>query len=1724
MKKFNAFSGVFTPSVLTILGVIMYLRLGWVVGEAGIIYTLIIVVVAHIVSFATGLSISSIATDKKIKTGGIYYILSRSLGLPMGGAIGIALTVGMAFSIALYVVGFLESFLAVESIGNFFISLGFDLESVNTYRILGSFVLILLTILVFISTSLAIKAQFFIMAAIFLSIISIIVGLTGDISVSNAIWTKADDGVSLTTIFAIFFPAVTGFTAGVSMSGDLKDPKKDIPKGTMLAIIVGFIVYIALTFIIGFSVKRELLIENYNFLMQVSWVVFLVLAGIWGATLSSALGGILGSPRITQAIGGDKILPKFLAKGFGPSNEPRIALIVTFAIAEVGILVGDLNSIAGIVSMFYLASYGFINLAFWLESWASTDFRPSFKVPKIVGLIGFIFSFVIMASLDALSMTIALSIMFIIYMILKRKEISLDFGDVWTSVWITVIRGILTKMNNQTLEQRNWRPNLILFSGGTDKRKHLLELSKAIVGKYGLLSNFDIIKSQDKNVLFPKHQQNIIDKTEMEKGVFMRKKTCKNVYEGIETIAATYGFSGVEPDTVMMGWARQTKDPSRFAKMIQTLYNLDLNIILVDYDLRFGFGKYQQIDIWWRGAGNNGNFTLSLMKFLWTSHLWKDATLRLMIVNPLNSEMEMINKTVSEMLDSMRVDAEIRIINNELEKKSFYDIIKVESINTDLTFIGVPPIYPDREAEFVQKTNDLMHEIGTVILIKASSLFKNMHIGSNPKLFTNKDDIIDIEINKELNISEINLPANSSIKGEIKFLLDNFKDVNQNYINTNIVKFISLNNKLILELKNATAKGFSKIHKTINDSKTELIVSTEKNRNTMLIRYRKDIQKFNDELIRQQESLMQQASTDYVKKVEKFTSEVERFFVRNLNISDLDINKNDKFGVKISKKFRKLRIKVSGQPISYKMKFRVLTKSYFPFQSQIVIKNLYNELEYSNIQFVVEIQKLQRMLKDSLILFNNKARNGGLTNELFYKTKEDIFSQIDKSEATNIGVVEKLSTLLNNQTLENIQSLSDDSHSIIANKLSSLRTAKKKIKKQIVSDIENAPLKWSENQELLFNGLVIENLLLLFEGRLQKITNSAIDSTKRFINEGVTEGYTHLCEYLEIFNTKLKNNELGKFEPNLNDEHFNIEFYLQNFNRVLDTVFKNLKIITKRFPESVVLLGEEGYNNLLNEDYKKKDVINIAAERMVDYIIQDELIDPLHKIMEVLPSQVIEIQSEIQNIIRVINFNIYDENGNINKKHLSENIKLIDVKREELLSKKEKIEKLQKQIELKITERLNATVDKLTYQSFIKLATNFKQYVSKLESKKRFTRIRTDISKTKQFVSNQVNKLWFKQSEAIILKEKIDKETQNHTKVNSLLNLIEEVSVNRDVFEKLPFYYQQLFLRKHNYSNEFWFGREEGLETAKKTIDRYNSGYYGGILVVGKKLSGKTFFANYIANNYRKNSEIFNINSPYRGSIDLAVFTKALKEATNSRGGVFDILNKLPANSTIIIDELELWWEKSEKGMEVIMFIIRMIEKFSKKHLFIVNCNINSFLLINKIKKISPSFLNIIECEPFNADELRRIILFRHKSSSLQLRIKRKQEKQIKSIDYARYFNKLFRYSNGNVGVSLLAWVANINKYSNKLIYLDFPKNTDTTSLDLLDGEIKILLAQFILHKRLTVAKAQRVSLQEKYDITKHFNYLKRAGILIEKVAKVYEINDFVYSHIEAKLKEDGYL
>lgn len=724
-KKFGTFAGVFTPSILTILGVIMYMRLGWVVGNSGLFGTIAIIFIAHVIAVTTGLSVSSVATDKKIGAGGIYYVLSRSMGIPIGGSIGIAIFVGTAFSISLYLIGFSESF-------NEYFGLGM---TTNDFRVTASFALLSLTILALISTSIALKAQFFILAAIVISILSIFLGTT-EFAPETVNLIPSENSVPLEMVFAIFFPAVTGFTAGIAMSGDLKDSKRSIPMGTLMAIGVGLLVYLSLAIFLAFAVDAELLKTDYNILMKIALFAPAVVAGIWGATLSSAIGGILGGPRILQAMSQDLVTPKIFGRGKGVNNEPVNALLLVFVIAELGILIGELDVIARLVSMFYLTAYGFINICYFLESWANPDFQPSFKIKRWIGLLGFIACFAVMFKLDTTAMLGSLAVIGALYFGLQRKEVKLQSNDVWRSVWENIVNKGLKKIDAQIDEHSNWNPNIILFSGQSDHQYYLLELCKTVSGRTGMVTNFKLIVDKNNDKPLKRTEQVVVNDDFKELGIFGRQLKVTNIYDGITNIASTFGFSGVEPNTIMMGWPKGLENSEEYSKMTQTLLHLDYNLLYLDFDLKTKFGNYDTVDLWWRETDSkNAEMMLNIARFIIASPRWNNPHIRVLFVNNNNVDKTIIEEKISELVDDLRVNVVIKIINNAVEQLAFYDIIKEQSATTDLTLVGIPNFQIEKQAQFVLRTNNLFETIGSTLLVKAANNFNVLDLD-----FINSED------------------------------------------------------------------------------------------------------------------------------------------------------------------------------------------------------------------------------------------------------------------------------------------------------------------------------------------------------------------------------------------------------------------------------------------------------------------------------------------------------------------------------------------------------------------------------------------------------------------------------------------------------------------------------------------------------------------------------------------------------------------------------------------------------------------------------------------------------------------------------------------------------------------------------------------------------------------------------------------------------------------------
>lgn len=468
-KKFGMFQGVFTPTVLTILGVIMYLRLPWVVGNGGILGAVLIVLIAVGITLCTSLSMASMTTNIRIGSGGAFSIISQSLGLEIGGSIGIPLYFSQAFAVAMYVFGFREGFeFLLEKLSH-------DPQSLGNYSLLIDLATFGLVFLITrISTDFAFKIQYALMAIVFISIISIIGGLwsfddgityVGQ-DINNITWVGEFNENSFWIVFAVFFPAVTGIMAGANMSGELEDPRTSIPQGTLSGVILTGIIYLGLVFIAALMADSFTLNNDFNVFIDKAIIWQVVLLGLLGATLSSALSSFIGAPRILMALGESNILPKSkLFTKRDKKNEPVNAIFFTAIVVFLSLLMRDLNAIAPLITMFFMITYAMINVVVLIEqSLGLPSFRPTLKVPLIVPLLGSAGCFFVMFIINPTFSLVSLGIVVGFYGFLLRKELTSNTGDARSGLF-TALAEWATKKSNELSpkkEARAWQPELLL--------------------------------------------------------------------------------------------------------------------------------------------------------------------------------------------------------------------------------------------------------------------------------------------------------------------------------------------------------------------------------------------------------------------------------------------------------------------------------------------------------------------------------------------------------------------------------------------------------------------------------------------------------------------------------------------------------------------------------------------------------------------------------------------------------------------------------------------------------------------------------------------------------------------------------------------------------------------------------------------------------------------------------------------------------------------------------------------------------------------------------------------------------------------------------------------------------------------------------------------------------------------------------------------------------------
>jgi amino acid transporter len=654
---------------------------------------------------------------------------------------GLVLYLAQSVSVGFYVVGFVEALqeflgmqdftFAPEILGQPMPAWLTELTPHFSKALFGSAVCIVLFLVTITGPKIVTKLQYLIGIALVTAIGSFVLGAFDAFQPKlldlNA--GPAKDGLGFWPVFAIFFPAVTGFTQGVSMSGELKDPAKSLPRGTFLAVGASMLVYLALPFLLAGTTNRHDLMNDIGAatMKRDALNPQLIDIGVFAATISSALASFVGAPRILQAMSLDRLFPgaKLFADRDRPEAEPRRAASLTLLVALACIWGGDLNALAAVVTMFFLLSYTTINLGTFFESFSQNPaFRPRFKLTGWrTSLLGGLICVAVMLAIDPLASVISLAVLFGLYRYLVTRRLWSPAGDARRAFFLQRIKDYLISLQKRPPHKRDWRPVVLAVTKPGRDGRPLAAFAQAIGSGHGILTMAVVLVGRLKEMIGERRRH----MEELDR--FVRSAGARFFYEvpistsyslGIRSLLMSHGVGPLHPNTLLTYWSSELE--ADYLEVLDDAAVLGHNVVLLHTPQTSSpfstdvatvtDSRERVIDVWWRSRAN-GPLALLLAHLVRETDEWHGCTVRLLRIVTDMDHMETAEHDLVELLDTSRIEARVVIV---LAKEAAFDVIAEESEHSHLVFMGVGGIGETAKADLA-RYNAFLERLPTTALV-----------------------------------------------------------------------------------------------------------------------------------------------------------------------------------------------------------------------------------------------------------------------------------------------------------------------------------------------------------------------------------------------------------------------------------------------------------------------------------------------------------------------------------------------------------------------------------------------------------------------------------------------------------------------------------------------------------------------------------------------------------------------------------------------------------------------------------------------------------------------------------------------------------------------------------------------------------------------------------------------------------------------------------------------
>ena len=731
VKKFGT-SAVYFTAIATLFGAILFLRFGFAVGTVGLWGVFALIILGNMVTIPTAMAISELATNKRVEGGGEYFIISRSFGLNIGGTLGIMLYLSQTISVAFYIIAFTEAF------GFFFdyMSNSFGIELPR--QVISVPVMLLLSALVIVKgANMGMKALYLVVGLLILSLILFFLGkpVEGNVATyfeSNSKWVNSSQ---LFVVFSIIFPAFTGMTAGVGLSGDLKKPGKSIPLGTTAGTLTSFVIYFFIAYKLATSASSSQLLGNQLIMADIAlFGSIIVPLGLAASTFSSALGSVMVGPRTLQAIALDNSIPiksvnKWLSKTRNKDNEPVNSSIITCLIALVFVSIGGVDVVAQIITMFFLVTYGSLCLISFLNHFGSSpSYRPSFKSKWYISFLGFLTAVWVMFQISLIYTLVAFTTITLIYLYMDNfhKERK-GFAALFANSLFKVNRDLqiyLQKKKTRDTLKNDWRPSAICISKNTFKRSNALNLIDWISYKYGFGTYLHLIDgyfSRKTSAQAEEELKSLVTNLDSSNHVYIDTIISPSTTSAIAQSIQIPGIAGMENNMVIFEFDKN--DPQDLNGIIDNFRMVNAG----GFDVCILASSHKPIvfkngvHIWVRSFDTENTNLMILLGFIILGHPhWKKANIKLFNICS-EEDAENVRKQMIELVGTGRLPItpkNVEVVIRD-QNRSIKEIICTNSHDAGLTMIGF------NENSFNNGNTDLFDgydEMGNILFVHSNGV------------------------------------------------------------------------------------------------------------------------------------------------------------------------------------------------------------------------------------------------------------------------------------------------------------------------------------------------------------------------------------------------------------------------------------------------------------------------------------------------------------------------------------------------------------------------------------------------------------------------------------------------------------------------------------------------------------------------------------------------------------------------------------------------------------------------------------------------------------------------------------------------------------------------------------------------------------------------------------------------------------------------------------------